>query len=403
MFAADSRKRKQQDDKLLSSSMPNTSSWSDFIYSSPSSPSVDSSNFNFDTFFEQHQLHIDHNNQSGSNSRRHSVAVGEMDYHSFDFSKQEMNIMSAGDNAPWDDLHLLLNSTATGGSHLQQNPDRPIHRRTLSLREDDPQYATLLSPVSSASSQNFFSSSFLDALVAENGIGRDGNSDAATIISDMSFIDASSTTDLLSQSGDFLKLATCDFNNNSTITPSSITNEINTMADWLLEQQEVKEMHAQAQKRQRRSTDSLSPASPTHTMGSSLSSLSPSPPITPMQPASLGFEPISFQQPQPQQPQPSNEWDINNHNLLNSTNNTSTTNKSGIISARILQGETTASSLKPLIQDYLIRRDNQDRSLPVTGERTVMVLTSRVAQKSYGTEKRYTIIGNYRTLKYLKS
>jgi hypothetical protein len=388
MFATDNRKRKQQDDKLLSSSMPNTSSWSDFINSSPSSPSVDSNNFNFDTFFEQHQLHIDHNNQSGSNSRRHSVAVGEMDYHSFDFSKQDINLMSASDNAPWADLHLLLNST-TGG-HLQQQqqyPDRPIHRRTLSLREDDPHYATLLSPASSTSSQNFFSSSFLDALVAENGIGRDSNSDAATIISDMSFMDAASTTDLLSQSGDFLKLATGDFNN-STITPSAITNEIHTMADWLLEQQEVKEMHAQAQKRQRRSTDSLAPASPTHTMGSSLSSLSPSPPITPMQPASLGFEPISFQQAQPPQQQTqTNEWDISNHNLLNSTNN----NKSGIISARILQGETTASSLKPLIQDYLIRRDHQDRSLPVTGERTVMVLTSRVAQKSYGTEKRYTI------------
>jgi hypothetical protein len=373
MFA-DNRKRKQQDDKLLSSSMPNTSSWSDFIYSSPSSPSVET-NFNFDTFFEQHQ-HID---QSGSNSRRHSVAVGEMDYHSFDFSKQDINLMSATDNAPWDDLHLLLNSTTTtttttttaaAATTAGGLPDRPIHRRTLSLREDDPHYATLLSPAS----PNFFSSSFLDALVAEN-VGRD-NSDAATIISDMSFMDASSTTDLLSQSGDFLKLATGDFN--TTVTPSAITNEINTMADWLLEQQEVKEMHAQAQKRQRRSTDSLSPASPTHTMGSSLSSLSPSPPITPMQPASLGFEPISFQQPQPQ-PQ-TNEWDITN---LNSTNH-----KSGMISARILQGETTASSLKPLIQDYLIRREHQDRSLPVTGERTVMVLTSRVAQKSYGTEKR---------------
>lgn len=386
MFTTDSRKRKQQDDnKLLSSSMPNTSSWSDFIYSSPSSPAVENDNhFNFDSFFEQHQLHIDTNNLSGSNSRRHSVAVGEMDYHSFDFTKQEMNVLPASDNGPWDDLHHLLNSTAN------HQIDRPLHKRTQSLREDDPHYATLLSPT--ASSPNFFSTSFLDALVAENGVGRDfhredsSNGDSATMISDISFMD-SSTTELLSQSGDFLKLATNEFNNASTITPSAITNEINNMADWLLEQQEAKKLHSQAQKRQRCSINSLSPVSPSHTMGSSLSSLSPSPPITPMQPASLGFEPIPFQQPQPQgqQPQQVNEdWDMNSQ-LSSLINN----NKSGIISARILQGKNTASSLKPLIQDYLIRRDLQERSLPITGERTVMVLTSRVAQKSYGTEKRY--------------
>jgi hypothetical protein len=193
------------------------------------------------------------------------------------------------------------------------------------------------------------------------------------------------TNDILSQSGDFLKLATTDLTN--TITPSAITNEINTMADWLLEQQEVKDMHTQCQKRQRRSVNSLSPVSPTHTMGSSLSSYSPSPPITPMQPASLGFEPISFQQSQPPQ-QTQEPWDVNNTTNTNNNNNNVINNKSGLISARILQGENTASSLKPLIQDYLIRRDHQDRSLPVTGERTVMVLTSRVAQKSYGTEKR---------------
>ncbi|GAA5801505.1 hypothetical protein HPULCUR_006953 [Helicostylum pulchrum] len=397
MFTTESRKRKQQDDcKVLSSSMPNTSSWSDFIYSSPSSPCNENENnqFNFDSFFEQHQLHIDPNNQSGTNSRRHSVAVGEMDYHSFDFSKQELNVLTSNDNAPWDELQLLLNST-----NNQQHNDRPIHKRTMSLREDDPTFATLLSPTNTTTtSSNFFSTSFLEALVAENnsaggggvGIGcRDfqsedsSNGDSATIMSDLSFMDSAS--DLLSQPGDFLKLAnTIDvFNNNTnTITPSAITNEINNMADWLLEQQQVKQMHSQSQKRQRRSINSLSPVSPTHTIGSSsLSSLSPSPPITPMQPASLGFEPIPFQQPQPCSNQ-KEDWDID-HQLSNINN------KSGIISARILQGQNTASSLKPLIQDYLIRRDIQDRSLPVTGERTVMVLTSRVAQKSYGTEKRF--------------
>lgn len=393
MFTTDSRKRKQEDCKL-SSSMPNntTSSWSDFIYSSPSSPSAVVENnhhdFNFDSFFEQHQLHI----ESGSNSRRHSVAVGEMDYHSFDFTKQDMNVLPANDHHHqhnWDDLHLLLNSTI----QPLQHPDRPIHKRTMSLREDDPHYATLLSPTMSTSnsSPNFFSSSFLDALVAENNLNKE--SDAATIISDMSFMDTATTNDILSQSGDFLKLATTDLSSStnttsssSTITPSAITNEINTMADWLLEQQEVKEMHSQSQKRQRRSVNSLSPVSPTHTMGSSLSSYSPSPPITPMQPASLGFEPISFQSQQ--QPTQETTATTNNNEDWDHQLSTMINNKSGLISARMLQGENTASSLKPLIQDYLIRRDHQDRSLPVTGERTVMVLTSRVAQKSYGTEKR---------------
>ncbi|GAN11150.1 LAG1-DNAbind-domain-containing protein [Mucor ambiguus] len=381
------RKRKQADDKLLSSSMPTTtSSWSDFIYSSPSSPSTaanglhvdDQHHFNFDSFFEQH-----HTPLSGSNSRRHSVAVGEMDYHSFDMQK-DMNIMTANEHSPWDDIQMLLNSTAHMNPTTVSATDneRPIHRRTLSLREDDPHYATLLSPALSTASSNFFSTSFLDALVAENASTCSSSSptnnlnDASTIISDMSFMDSTHSTHSNTTGTDL-------FNLNNSIPPSAITNEINTMADWLLEQQEVKEMHTQAQKRQRRSTNSLSPVSPSNTMGSSsLSSMSPSPPITPMQPASLGFEPIPFgqqQQQQQQQVQQQEDWDIAK------TNNS----KSGLITARIIQGETTASSLKPLIQDYLIRRDHQERSLPVTGERTVMVLTSRVAQKSYGTEKRF--------------
>lgn len=355
------RKRKQDENtKILSSSLPNTSSWSDFIYSSPSSPSNtdEHQQFNFDSFFEQQHLHVDFppsTTHSGANSRRHSVAVGEMDFHSFDFLKQDINVLPSNDNAPWDDLQQLLNSTTN---------ERPIHRRTLSLREDNPHYATLLSPALStnSSSSNFFSPSFLDALVAENNNVKEN--DAATIVSDISMMDTTPSTDLLSQSNDFLKLANAaDY---STITPSAITNEINSMADWLLEQQEAKALQEKAQKRQKRS--SLSPVSPTQTLGSSMSSNSPSPPITPMQPASLGFEPISFQQRQQNE-----DWNMK---------------MGGLISARMLQGETMAPSLKPLIQEYLLRRDHQDRSLPVTGERTVMVLTSRVAQKSYGTEKR---------------
>ncbi|KAI9365118.1 hypothetical protein BD770DRAFT_468814 [Pilaira anomala] len=371
MFTTDSRKRKQQDENKLSSSMPNNSasSWTDFIYSSPSSPSVlennEATQFNFDGFFldqqqqqQQHQIH----EVSGTNSRRHSVAIGEMDYHSFDFSKSslDLNTLDNTTNASycWDDLHLLLNPPPP----IYDNTNRPIHKRTMSLREDDPNFAatSLLSPTLSTTSSNFFSTSFLEALVAENSNSNNNNNNNNSREEmndlDMSFIE---TSDILSQSLE-------EFNH---ITPSSITTEINNMADWLLEQEQVKKMHTQ--KRQRRSLNSLSPVSPTHTLGSSLSSLSPSPPITPMQPASLGFEPILpfIQPPQPPQQQQQQQTTVTKDWDTTTSNN--------------------ACALKPLIQDYLIKRELQDRSLPVTGERTIMVLTSRVAQKSYGTEKRF--------------
>lgn len=332
-----SRKRKQE----ISSSLPTTTGtcWTDFIYSSPSSPSNENPHFNFDSFLGQHVP----TTNSGSNSRRHSVAVGEMDYHSFDLLKQD---------STWDELQFLLNTTT------DVNMDRPIHKRTMSLREDNPSYATLLSPTLSSSSNNsnLFSQSFLDALVAEN------NNDAATMISDMSSLMESTGSHSQVTTEDLLKLATTPTSSianplDSTITPAVITKEINTMADWLLEQQQQQQPQG---KKQRRSTSSLSPLSPTQTLGSSMSSNSPSPPITPMQSSSLGFEPI--------------QEDYTS--LLLS--------KNGLLStARMMQG--VSSSLQLLIQEYLLQKKTQP-SLP--GERTVMVLTSRVAQKSYGTEKR---------------
>ncbi|KAL0076108.1 hypothetical protein F4703DRAFT_1743939 [Phycomyces blakesleeanus] len=44
------------------------------------------------------------------------------------------------------------------------------------------------------------------------------------------------------------------------------------------------------------------------------------------------------------------------------------------------------TSFKPLLQQYLVSRN---QGLVPTNERTVMILTSKVAQKSYGTEKRF--------------
>ncbi|CAO3662129.1 unnamed protein product [Rhizopus stolonifer] len=244
MLTTESRKRTQNTNSALS--------WTDFIYSSPPSPSTEMSQALFDTHFQ-------HSVDSGSNSRRHSVAFGEFDYHSIG-----LNTLSYGD-------------------------EKPVHKRSMSLKEDD-------------------NTLFLESWMLENSMTRPRElSMDSSIISDFSFSDLS-TTDLFK----FGEL-------NPTINPSeTMTNEINSMADWLLEQ---------PQKRQKLDD------SP---MGSSSSSLSP--PVTPIQPDSLGFDFI----------------------------------------------EQDSISLQFLIQSYLLKQESH-----IPGERTIMLLTSKVAQKSYGTEKRF--------------
>lgn len=59
--------------------------------------------------------------------------------------------------------------------------------------------------------------------------------------------------------------------------------------------------------------------------------------------------------------------------------------KAGLVTERIMQSAATTAKLRPFIQSYLQMPDPM-----AAGEKTVMVLTSKVAQKSYGTEKRYT-------------
>ena len=57
--------------------------------------------------------------------------------------------------------------------------------------------------------------------------------------------------------------------------------------------------------------------------------------------------------------------------------------KAGVRTARMMVDAAIATKLRPQIQSYLLAAD------PVAlGERTVVILTGKVAQKSYGTEKR---------------
>jgi hypothetical protein len=381
MISTDSRKRKQQDlcDKN-GLTLPNTSSWSEFIYSSPSSPSINHNSIhtmmdsthalNLDTFFEN-QLNT--NPQSGSNSRRHSVAVGELDYHSFDFLKQDMNILPT---TSWDaHLQNLYNNDLPTAEKQQQ-------KRSMSLRMDD-----LHNPLSyshAVPDSLFFQPNCLDELMRENhneAISADASMIAGSnLTAETSGTPYSDSNELLSRQDDLLKLASEEFgltNSDGMLASSAVTNQINNIADWLL--QNTQEQAHKRQKVRHGSNESTLPVSPEQISGSSLCSLSPSPPITPTQQVSVGFESHSYLQNQV----PHNgteKWDLNG--VANNNN------KANAVACRILQGQTAASSLKPLIQDYLIRRDHQDRTLPVTGERTVMVLTSKVAQKSYGTEKR---------------
>ncbi|KAF7722750.1 hypothetical protein EC973_002734 [Apophysomyces ossiformis] len=58
--------------------------------------------------------------------------------------------------------------------------------------------------------------------------------------------------------------------------------------------------------------------------------------------------------------------------------------KAGMVTARLMQNALNAAKMRPLIQCYLQSSDPM-----AIGERTVVILTSKVAQKSYGTEKRF--------------
>ncbi|KAI9302044.1 hypothetical protein BJ944DRAFT_127381 [Cunninghamella echinulata] len=78
----------------------------------------------------------------------------------------------------------------------------------------------------------------------------------------------------------------------------------------------------------------------------------------------------------------------NNHSLITTNNNVLKSlpprNLHAVATARVIQQQATAAKLKPIIQQYLQSKD------PISlGEKMVIIMSSKVAQKSYGTEKRF--------------
>ncbi|CAO0803546.1 unnamed protein product [Mucor circinelloides] len=342
------RKRKQEN-------------WSDFVYSSPNSPQQPLSHhqhhdFNIDSIFSTAPHEQDQNN---AGSRRHSVTVGEMHFHSFDKPQGYHDLeqlLGASLPSSW-------SSSSSGVSAIQQNNnsnnniDVMPHRRAMSLRLDTPTQPIDMhrASISTASPTTpaFFSPSFLDALKQEDDIMFDSNHH---------FSDDMIHDFMMSTSNPNVTAAAAATATTSTITPSVIStgDDVHNLTNWLLNQPTTTPTANNNVVKRKSSTtstntSSTSPSSPSVHMMST-----PSPPSASM--TSL------YQQQHPSIPEEEDE-DIDTNLLRNST-----------INSRIIQGTNNASILKPLIQKYLGNLED---------ERKVIILTSKVAQKSYGTEKRF--------------
>lgn len=431
-----SRKRKQ--DFSTSSSSSSLAGWTDYLYSSPSSPSTsmsttaeanplthhqphhqDSSSgcdFNFDSIFGQSLDHvtctfdfggIDHMQQqqqsssSGSTSRRHSVAVGEIDYHSFPAAvKQEFRYDT--------DLQQLLGLPSSWSSSESSSvtPENVApHKRTMSLRlETNHSAYNQQQQPASPTTPNFFSPGFLDALNAD-----EDKDTVFTFPTDTSFTTQSLAFMDQQQQQDFIGVSPSPSSSSvdaflhhhnqgtaeqqqqqqrgglvptNTIAPSAISSNNMNGGGWMTDRR-----HAKSR---------LSP--PTSPSNNTISSSSPSPPVTPMQ--AVGYDSHTFKHPaipeedeemtsapqekgRRQSSERSSSLLHDDHVMSSNAMRATTTTKGGLVAARMQLGASTAATLKPHIRNYLLSNDPAG-----SGERTVMILTSKVAQKSYGTEKR---------------
>ncbi|CEP06970.1 hypothetical protein [Parasitella parasitica] len=349
------RKRKQEN-------------WSDFVYSSPNSPQQQLGYSQQQQQQQHHDFNIDsiftaapHEHENNAGSRRHSVAVGEMHFHSFDkphgFHDLEQ-LLGASLPSSW-------SSSSSGGSTVQNsntNVDMIPHRRALSLRLDTPTQPIDMHRASmstaSPTTPAFFSPSFLDALKQEDDIMFDSNNHFSDdIIHDfMMSTSAPATASSVAARASTTSIATTTAT--TTITPSVIStgDDVNNLTNWLLNQPTANNNVVK-----RKSSTASTTASSASPSSSSVHIMStPSPPSAPM--TSL------YQQQHPSIPEEEDE-DIDTNLLRNST-----------INSRIMQGANNASIMKPLIQKYLATLED---------ERKIVILTSKVAQKSYGTEKRF--------------
>ncbi|KAI8344328.1 hypothetical protein BC941DRAFT_497633 [Chlamydoabsidia padenii] len=433
-----SRKRKQEPGNL-----------SDYVYSSPNSPShtlnlstdvmdhgypfgVDpnlttfeySSATDYSSFaHHQHSTGLEQfNNNSGLNSRRHSVAIGEMDYHyhsTFNMNKgdhlsinTDHHLDNLNNNLPfmkqepldemnWDstDFQHLFGGTSLPSSFSSHSSgttfdtlDQPAtHQRTLSLRlENLPslQQHQDHGPCASPTTPVFFSPTFLDSLKTEEE-GNNFNTNPSI------------GSTLLAQSIDHQyqyppthhqqqQEHDIDLSTGYIVHPDQLAMQLSVQQQqqqkpsglWLMDS--TSSTKRQSVSKRRSSTKTIK-QSPPSSPATTTSTCSPSPPITPSQHVS-NFE-SSFHHTHPSIPE--EDDDMVSKGAKTITDDTLERHaerrvKNSLVSARIVQGAISAAQLKPLIQQYLLSDDPSSY-----GEHSVTLLTSRVAQKSYGTEKRF--------------
>lgn len=458
-----SRKRKQEPGSL-----------SDYVYSSPNSPShplnlpndvmdhgypfgVDPTLTTFEyppvnDYASQHQQQpsagIDpFSNNHGFNSRRHSVAVGEMDYHyhptyhsdnsatdhhdvssnSLPFMKQEpLDGMNWGNT---DFQHLFggtslpssFSSHSSGATFDSINAlDQPpaTHQRTLSLRLDNlpsshhQDHGTCASPTTPV----FFSSSFMDSLSASTTTEDDGNSFSTYSMAASVPLEASTHGSSLlpvTHSTDPIQfpLSTpypqhqplehdVDLSSGYMIHPDQLALQQHTPTLWMADSTSPTSLTKRASISKRRpstKTTTTTQSSPPSSPATTTSTCSPSPPITPSQHLST-FDSSFPHHSHPSIPEEDDEpatqgfkaartatpsTTFDEEDSITDRTNADRRAKNNLVSARIVQGANSAAQLKPLIQRYLLSDDPS-----ACGEHSVTLLTSRVAQKSYGTEKR---------------
>ncbi|KAI9321891.1 hypothetical protein BX666DRAFT_1906713 [Dichotomocladium elegans] len=409
----------------------------DAIFSSSGASSHFDHTFNFDQYdFESH-LPL-----SGSASRRHSVAVGELDFHSFETVKQEIDMKrfdaslqqllavpsawSTTEDHPDlnnDDSNHIHEKSLTYQQHQQQQP-RPTHKRAMSLRLETThsfQHHASASP----DTPSLFTPSFLDALNADEDknspllfpsgpvsfttalpfTGAENQHQAMTDnLLNMSSSSSSSSTEFLLQQQRQRHQNIMATAGTDTVAPSAISSDIQSMHSWMCGQQQQEQQLSKEESAVKARVDKASRPSPPVSPSNTASSSSSSPPITPMQPASVNTNLNNnyehFTMPEnhyhPTIPEEEDEHvsdhQYQRHNVtagmspwpVSLDQQKIRSSRSSLVNARMLQGATTASVLKPHVQEYLMSNDPAG-----SGEHTVMILTSKVAQKSYGTEKRF--------------